>query len=71
MRYTAMIVGFLLATLTAVGAAEPDRPDHVAFTVHDLVKTKTFHSTVFGWTFAIRMATKSLPGRRTSGGTVS
>jgi predicted enzyme related to lactoylglutathione lyase len=51
-RYTAMIVGFLLATLTAVGAAEPDRPDFVEFTVHDLVKSKTFYGAVFGWTFA-------------------
>src|SRR5258708_28310293 len=51
MRYTAMIVGFLLATLTAVGAAEPDRPDYVEFTVHDLVKTKMFYSAVFGWAF--------------------
>jgi len=52
MRYTAMIVGFLLATVTAVGAAEIGQPDYVEFTVHDLARTKTFYSAVFGWTFA-------------------
>ena len=49
MRYTAMIVGFLFATLTAVGAAEPDRPNNVPFTLNDLVKTKTFYGAVRGW----------------------
>ena len=52
MRYTAMIVGFLLATLTQVGAAEIGQSDYVEFTVHDLATTKTFYSAVFGWTFA-------------------
>jgi hypothetical protein len=51
MRYTAMIVGFLLATLTTVGAAETDQPDHVAFKVRDLAGTKTF-AAIFGWTLA-------------------
>jgi predicted enzyme related to lactoylglutathione lyase len=52
MRYTAMIVGFLLATLTQVGAAEIGQSDYVEFTVHDLATTKAFYSAVFGWTFA-------------------
>jgi len=52
MKYTAMIVGFLLATLTAVGAAEIGQPDYVEFKVHDLARTKTFYGAVFGWTFA-------------------
>jgi len=47
-----MIVGFLLATLTQVGAAEIGQSDYVEFTVHHLAKTKTFYSAVFGWTFA-------------------
>lgn len=51
MRYTAMIVGFLLATLTAVGATETGQPDYVAFKVHDLAGTKTF-AAIFGWTLA-------------------
>ncbi len=51
MRYTAMIVGFLLATLTQVGAAEIGQPDYVEFSVHDLARAKTFYSAVFGWTF--------------------
>ena len=52
MKYTAMIVGFLLATLTQVGAAEIGQSDYVEFTVHDLARTKTFYSEVFGWSFA-------------------
>ena len=52
MRYTAMIVGFLLATLTQVGAAEIGQSDYVEFNVHDLARTKTFYSAVFGWSFA-------------------
>ena len=52
MRYTAMIVGFLLATLTQVGAAEIGQSDYVEFTVHDLARTKTFYSEVFGWSFS-------------------
>jgi predicted enzyme related to lactoylglutathione lyase len=47
-----MIVGFLLATLTQVGAAEIGQSDYVEFRVHDLARTKTFYSAVFGWTFA-------------------
>jgi predicted enzyme related to lactoylglutathione lyase len=47
-----MIVGFLLATLTQVGAAEIGQSDYVEFTVHDLAKTKTFFNAIFGSTFA-------------------
>jgi predicted enzyme related to lactoylglutathione lyase len=47
-----MIVGFLLATLTTVGAAEPGQSDYVEFTVHDIAKAKTFYSAVLGWAFA-------------------
>jgi predicted enzyme related to lactoylglutathione lyase len=52
MRYTAMIVGFLLATLTQVGAAEIGQSDYVEFSVQGLTRTKMFYSAVFGWTFA-------------------
>jgi len=51
MRYTAMIVGFVLATLTAVGAAERSPLDYVEFTVHDITRSKAFYATLFGWTF--------------------
>ena len=48
MRYTAMIIGFVLATVTAVGAAEPDRPNSAEFRLNDLVKTKAIYGAVFG-----------------------
>ena len=51
MRYTAMIVGFLLATLTAVGAAERSPADYIEFTVHDIARSKAFYASLFGWTF--------------------
>ena len=41
MRYTAMIIGFVLATVTAVGAAEPDGASGVAFGLGDLAKAET------------------------------
>ena len=49
MRYTAMIIGFLFATLTAVGAAEPEQPDQAAFTFDELVQTRIFYSAIRGW----------------------
>lgn len=54
MRYTAMIVGFLLATVTAVGAAEPDRPASVAVTLDGLVNTSTIYHAVFGCTGTVQ-----------------
>ncbi len=51
MKYTAMIMGLLLATLTAVGAAERAQPDFVEFIVHDITKSKAFYGAVFDWTF--------------------
>ena len=52
MRYTAMIVGFLFATLTAVGAAEPDRPDNMEFKLDGLVTTRTLCGAVIDWASA-------------------
>ena len=48
MRYTAMIVGFLFATLTAVGAAEPDRSNGAELGLNDLVKSDTIYKAVSG-----------------------
>jgi hypothetical protein len=49
-----MIVGFLLATVTAVGAAEPDRPASVAVTLDGLVNTSTIYHAVFGCTGTVQ-----------------